>query len=146
VQGYGAPQQGYGYGGGPQPPFAPWFARFGAGLIDFAPNILVTILFLASISFSIVLILSLATLGWMIYNRWYKGGATGQSLGKKVMNLRLISASTGQPIGPGMAFARDLAHFVDSAICGIGYLFPLWDAQRQTLADKIVSTFVITNS
>ena len=25
-------------------------------------------------------------------------------------------------------------------ICYIGYLFPLWDAKRQTLADKIMTT------
>jgi hypothetical protein len=43
----------------------------------------------------------------------------------------------------GMAFVRDLCHIVDSLICYIGYLFPLWDAQRQTLADKIMSTVVI---
>jgi hypothetical protein len=32
---------------------------------------------------------------------------------------------------------------VDSIICYVGYLFPLWDQQRQTLADKIMSTVVV---
>ena len=43
-----------------------------------------------------------------------------------------------------MAFVRDLAHIVDSVICYIGYLFPLWDARRQTFADKIMSTVVLS--
>jgi hypothetical protein len=33
-----------------------------------------------------------------------------------------------------------LAHIIDGAICYIGYLFPLWDAKRQTIADKIMTT------
>jgi uncharacterized RDD family membrane protein YckC len=42
-----------------------------------------------------------------------------------------------------MAFARDIAHIIDTIICFVGYLFPLWDAKKQTLADKIVKTLVI---
>ena len=34
----------------------------------------------------------------------------------------------------------------DSIICYIGWLFPLWDSKRQTLADKIMKTVVIDNS
>jgi uncharacterized RDD family membrane protein YckC len=77
------------------------------------------------------------------YNRWYLGGKTGQSWGKKALGLHLVGEQTGQPIGPGMAFVRDLAHIVDAIICYIGFLFPLWDAKKQTLADKIVKTLVI---
>ncbi len=54
-----------------------------------------------------------------------------------------ISESTGEPIGPGMAFVRDICHILDSLACYIGWLFPIWDAKRQTFADKIVSTIVI---
>jgi uncharacterized RDD family membrane protein YckC len=89
------------------------------------------------------LLLSLAALGWTIYNRWYRGGVTGHSLGKKVLHLRLVSEETGQPIGALMAFVRDICHIVDAVICYVGFLFPLWDAKRQTLADKIVRTVVI---
>jgi hypothetical protein len=42
-----------------------------------------------------------------------------------------------------MAFVRDICHFVDAITCLVGFLFPLWDAQRQTLADKIVRTVVV---
>ncbi|MBG0560229.1 RDD family protein [Actinoplanes aureus] len=76
------------------------------------------------------------------YNRWYLAGKTGQSWGRKVLGIRLVNISDGQPVGGGKAFLRDLAHVVDSIICNIGYLFPLWDAKKQTLADKIVSTVV----
>ncbi len=79
-----------------------------------------------------------------VYNRWYRGGTTGQTIGRGVAGVKLVKESTGQPIGMGMAFVRDIAHVVDSIICYVGWLFPLWDTKRQTLADKIVGTVVVT--
>ena len=43
----------------------------------------------------------------------------------------------------GRSFARDICHILDSLACYIGWLFPIWDAKRQTFADKIVKTVVI---
>jgi uncharacterized RDD family membrane protein YckC len=122
--------------------YANWGQRVGAYLIDVAPAVVVVIV-LSRISVALWVVGWLLSLGWTIYNRWYLGGTTGQSLGKKALNIRLVSEETGQPIGMLMAFARDICHFVDSIICYIGFLFPLWDAKRQTLADKIVKTVVI---
>ena len=51
-----------------------------------------------------------------------------------------MGEATGQPIGFTNGVIRQLAHIVDSIICYIGYLFPLWDGKRQTLADKIMTT------
>ena len=122
-------------------PYASWIQRVGAYLIDVAPIIILEIIF-SRILVVYVLVL-IASLGWTIYNRWYQAGTTGQSLGKKLLNLRLVSEETGQPIGMLMAFVRDICHIIDSVICFIGYLFPLWDSKRQTIADKIVKTVVI---
>jgi hypothetical protein len=44
-----------------------------------------------------------------------------------------------------MGVVRHFAHIIDSLICYIGWLFPLWDAQRQTIADKLVKTLVVAN-
>jgi len=90
----------------------------------------------------------LAALGWLlslgiqIYNRWIMQGQTGQSWGKKALNLRLVRMSDGQPIGPLMAFVRDICHFLDG-ICLVGYIYAAFDARRQTFADKILSTVVL---
>jgi len=121
--------------------YASWIQRVGAYLIDVGPIIILELIFI-KIFIAYFLIL-LASIGWTIYNRWYQGGTTGQSLGKKALNLRLVSEETGQPIGMLMAFVRDICHIIDSVICYVGFLFPLWDATRQTIADKIVKTVVI---
>ena len=76
-----------------------------------------------------------------LWNRWVKQGRTGQSVGKKAMSLYLVDERTGNPIGAGMAFVRDLAHVLDGLLY-LGYLWPLWDAKKQTFADKLVGTVV----
>ena len=88
-------------------------------------------------------LLGLVSLGLTIYNRWILGGRTGQTWGRRALNIRLVSEQTGQPIGAGMAFVRDICHILDSLACYIGWLFPLWDARRQTFADKIMKTVVV---
>jgi uncharacterized RDD family membrane protein YckC len=84
----------------------------------------------------------LAVIGGSIYLAVLVG-QYGQSPGMRVIGLKCVSQTTGQPIGPGLGIVRALAHIVDSIICDVGYLFPLWDQQRQTLADKIMSTVVV---
>jgi len=76
---------------------------------------------------------------YLIWNYGYRQGTTGSSIGKSVMRFKVVSEVTGRPIGFGMSVVRFLAHFVDAIICLIGFLFPLWDSKRQTLADKIMT-------
>jgi uncharacterized RDD family membrane protein YckC len=83
---------------------------------------------------------SVVGLFYLIWNYGYRQGTTGSSVGKSVMKFRVVSEVTGQPIGFGMSVVRSLAHFIDAIICFIGFLFPLWDSKRQTLADKIMTT------
>lgn len=85
---------------------------------------------------------ALLMLGIQIWNRAFKQGRTGQSVGKKVVGLKLVEERTGQPMGAGMAFVRDLAHTLDG-LAYIGYLWPLWDPKRQTFADMVMSTVVV---
>jgi uncharacterized RDD family membrane protein YckC len=78
-----------------------------------------------------------------VYNRAIMQGRTGQSWGKKALNLRLVRMADGQPLGGLMCFVRDIVHILDG-ICLVGYLFPLWDARRQTFADKILNSVVLS--
>jgi uncharacterized RDD family membrane protein YckC len=92
----------------------------------------------------IVYILAYALVfAYWIWNWGYRQGTTGQSIGKSVMKFKVIGEKTGQPIGFGLSIVRQIAHVVDSLVCYIGWLFPLWDAKRQTLADKIMSTICL---
>jgi uncharacterized RDD family membrane protein YckC len=144
-QGYG---QGQGYAVNPSM-YSDWGTRVGAYLIDASPIIAgwIVFLILAAIvgngifTLFLYFLLFVGSSGWGVYNRWILGGQ-GQTLGKQKLNIKLISEETGQPIGTGQAFLRDLCHVLDGFFC-IGYLFPLWDEKRQTFADKILKTVVV---
>ena len=82
----------------------------------------------------------LVGLAYFFWNYGYRQGTTGSSIGKSLLRLKVVSENTGKPIGFGLSVLRQIAHLIDSAIFYIGYLFPLWDAKRQTLADKIMAT------
>jgi uncharacterized RDD family membrane protein YckC len=126
-----------------------WPKRALGGLIDYVAagiviSIVVSIVQNASYGLGTVVNFVLS-IGWMCY-LGYKSGTTGVTFGRSIAKTKLISAETGQPIGTTNGIIRQFAHIIDSLICLVGWLFPLWDAQRQTLADKIMKTVVIDNS
>ena len=85
-------------------------------------------------------VLSLAVFVW---NTCLRAGRTGYSVGKGLFDIKLVSERTREPIGPGMAFWRYVCHVVDALPLYLGYLWPLWDAKRQTFSDKIMRTVVL---
>jgi uncharacterized RDD family membrane protein YckC len=166
-----APQAGYGQPAAPGPggyvpdqpgyymgrTLANWPQRVGAYLIDYLiaaiPAFLAVLLFGGTSSGGndpnagaglVAFLLYLTSLGVWIYNRAILMGRTGQSWGKQVLNLRLVRMADGQPMGGGMCFVRDLCHIIDALPCYLGYLWPLWDARRQTFSDKIMNTVVLS--
>lgn len=78
-----------------------------------------------------------------LWNRVFRMGRTGQSVGKQVMGLRLVNTHTGQPIGALPSFARELLSGVINQVLFLSYLWMLWDDNQQTLADKVMNSTVI---
>ncbi len=74
------------------------------------------------------------------WNRIYRVTQTGQSIGRKMMGLKVIDAATGQHPAMGAQFLREL---ISSLLGIISAIFMLFDDQRQTLGDKIGKTQVI---
>ena len=86
---------------------------------------------------------ALLVLAFSIWNIVFQQGRTGYTIGKGVMGIKLVKEETGQPVGAGLSFVRQIAHVLDSVPCNLGYLWPLWDAKRQTFSDKVMGTIVI---
>lgn len=84
----------------------------------------------------------LTTVTVQIQNRIIRQGRTGQSIGKQAMRIAVLTLAGRQPMGAGVAFARCLGHLLD-ALSVVGFLWPLWDARRQTFADMICGTIVV---
>jgi uncharacterized RDD family membrane protein YckC len=85
----------------------------------------------------------LIMLGITLWNRVFRMGRTGQSVGKSVVGLRLVDDKTGQPIGAGMCFLRELVAAIVNQVFYLSYLWMLWDTDRQTVADKAVHSTVV---
>ncbi|MFZ3492645.1 RDD family protein [Streptomyces sp. 5.8] len=139
--------------GAGMPPLAHWGLRVGATLLDglIIAGPMYALLFIgiamsddasSSVPGIVLAIGYLYALGMGIF-QLYKEGATGQTIGKKVLGISVRREADGNVLGFGMAFVRKLAHFLDSVSCYIGYLWPLWDEKKQTFADKVCSTVVI---
>ncbi|MFD5392694.1 RDD family protein [Streptomyces sp. NPDC127097] len=73
-----------------------------------------------------------------------KEGASGQTPGKKALGVKVIKEATGQPLGFGMTFVRYLCRYLNGLLCGLGWLWPLWDDKSQTWADKLAGTVVVS--
>ena len=157
------------YGQAPaESPYTPWLTRVLAFLIDYIPYVIIVGIGYAieaftqetictedtsgynigkfcvtgnsTIGVASFLLFTALGLAYIVWNYGYKQGTTGSSIGKSIMKFKVVSEATGQPIGFGMSVVRQIAHFLDAIICYIGFLFPLWDAKRQTIADKLIKT------
>jgi uncharacterized RDD family membrane protein YckC len=124
--------------GGASGPRASFGLRLGAYLID-SVIIFVAYFILALIHPALGILAALAGIGYFIY---FEGGPTGQTIGKKTVGIRVIDFATGGPIGYGRGFLRYIGR-IPSSIFLLGYLWMLWDPEKQTWHDKIATTVVV---
>jgi uncharacterized RDD family membrane protein YckC len=66
----------------------------------------------------------------------------GRTLGYATLGMRLVK-DTGEPVGLGTALGRYLAAIVSALPFFLGYLWVLWDRERQAWHDKLAGTLVI---
>jgi uncharacterized RDD family membrane protein YckC len=92
-------------------------------------------------------ILPVAMLSIGGYNRVYLVSKRGYSIGQGIMKLKVVDGSGGL-LSLGSAALRFLAQFALSFVPLAGILdvlWPLWDPRRQTLHDKAIGAFVISD-
>jgi uncharacterized RDD family membrane protein YckC len=85
----------------------------------------------------------LGTLASLAYFTYFEGGPTGQTVGKRMMGIRVIDFGGGGSIGYGRAFIRWIGRFVSTIVFLLGYLWMLWDPERQTWHDKFANSVVV---
>jgi uncharacterized RDD family membrane protein YckC len=152
--------------------YTPWFTRVLAYIIDSIPvYLLAAIGGVALVAFQEVETICVSdicatgnngpsTTGWLIlavsillavafeiWNRGARQGKTGSSIGKQIMKVQVVDDVSGQPTGAGKGVARELIYVVFAWLCSflwlVAVLFPLWDAKRQSLVDKLMKTVCV---
>lgn len=132
--------------------YATWLHRVFAALADgllllpfFFLGYFLALLVSRSNPFAALDVLFLTLLAAFIFDFWnlvVRQGTTGSSIGKEWLGIRVIRLDNGLEPGIGLSFARAVLHLLDVPFL-LGFLWPLWDEQNQTFADKIVGTVVV---
>jgi uncharacterized RDD family membrane protein YckC len=79
----------------------------------------------------------------LAYYTLLEGGTGGQTVGKRALGLRVVSIDTGGSIGYGRAFIRYWGRLVSLLVFGLGYLWMLWDREKQCWHDKFARDLVV---
>ncbi len=87
-------------------------------------------------------LLALAVVAAIIYYAKLEGGS-GQTLGKRALGIRVVDSRTGGSIGTGRGVGRYFARILSGLVCFLGYLWMLWDPEKQTWHDKMVNSYVV---
>ena len=129
---------------GPSGPRAPFFTRFAAAIIDGVILVIVSLIFRSIVGQALGSLLTL--LVGVGYVGYLEGSTSGQTIGKKALGIRVIDFRTGGPIGHGRAVLRYFAKILSAIPCFLGYFWMLWDKERQTWHDKMISDVVVPTS
>ena len=114
-----------------------FWERFAAYFID------VIILGIAGVILNFIPILGqivILLLGPAYFTYFY--GTTGQTLGKKVLGLKVVKLD-GSDLTYGKGFLRCVGYIVSEVVLCIGFLMIGWDKKKQGLHDKICGTTVV---
>jgi uncharacterized RDD family membrane protein YckC len=129
---------------GPSGPRASFGRRFVAALLDGILLGIVYAILLAVVSQEAAY--GLYLLAGIVYYTLLEGGATGQTLGKKALGIRVIDFNSGGSIGYGRGAIRYIGRLVSSIACFLGYFWMLWDKEKQTWHDKFATSVVVPES
>lgn len=80
---------------------------------------------------------------WPIaYNWYFWTKRKGQTPGKFALGIRVVKAD-GSEISDTDAVIRAIGYQVSSVVCGLGYIWAIFDKNKQTWHDKLARTYVV---
>ena len=129
-------------GDGPSGPRAGFWQRFGAYLIDGILLAIVQFIVGAVLSDAPGVAYAVSVLIGLGYFTYFEG-STGQTLGKMALSIRVVDFNSGGSIGFGRALIRQLVRYISAIVLLLGYLWMLWDKEKQTWHDKGATSVVV---
>lgn len=80
------------------------------------------------------------------YFAYFEGQPAGQTIGKKAMNIRVIDFATGGSLDSSKALVRSLVREVSGFACALGFIWALFNSEKQTWHDLAANTVVVPTS
>jgi uncharacterized RDD family membrane protein YckC len=128
---------------GPSGPRAGFWRRFGAQILDGILLGIIQGILIAIFSDSPGIAYVISTVISFGYYVYFEGGPTGQTLGKRALGIRVIDFNGAGSIGYGRALLRAVVEIFSGLILVLGYLWMLWDREKQTWHDKAAQSVVV---
>ena len=119
--------------------------RLGASILDGVLLVLVMSLALAILSHlgDSIQLLQFAGLAVPVGYHWYFWTRrNGQSPGKFALGIRVIKTD-GSEINDTDALIRAIGYNVSAMLCGLGFIWAIFDKNNQTWHDKLARTYVV---
>lgn len=69
--------------------------------------------------------------------------SSGQTIGKMIMGLKVVHGESGELLDPGTAVLRYVGYYVSAIPLFLGFLWVLWDPNKEGFHDKIAKTRVV---
>jgi uncharacterized RDD family membrane protein YckC len=128
----------------PSGPRASFLQRLGAAIVDAIVVGIVVGLLEAVLGRGVGGLIALAV--GIGYYGYLEGSASGQTIGKRALGIRVYDFRQGGPIGTSRGILRYFARILSAIPFFLGYFWMLWDAEKQTWHDKIAGSVVVPAS
>lgn len=125
-------------------PKASFGQRFGAAILDGLIFFVLSLVLQQFLEDRLTQLIS--TLAGLVYYIALEGSLTGQTMGKKVLGIRVVDLAGAGPIGYGRATVRYFGRILSAIPLLLGYFWMLWDKEKQTWHDKFATTVVVPTS
>jgi uncharacterized RDD family membrane protein YckC len=83
---------------------------------------------------------------WSSWPTYFHATTAGQSIGNKILGIRVLDADTGRSLPYARAFARALMSNLSALPCFLGFFWMLWEPRKRTWHDMVANSLVVRAS
>jgi uncharacterized RDD family membrane protein YckC len=79
----------------------------------------------------------------LAYFTYFHATSAGQSIGNKILGVRVLDADTGRSLPYARAFVRALVSNLSALPCFLGFFWMLWEPRKRTWHDMVANSLVV---
>jgi uncharacterized RDD family membrane protein YckC len=82
----------------------------------------------------------------LVYFTYFHATSAGQSIGNKILGIRVLDATTGRSLPYPRAFVRALMSSLSAIPFFLGYFWMLWEPRKRTWHDIVADSLVVSTT